>query len=134
MTIKQFAKERDISSQAIYQRLKREGLKISQLKQENSQELTEAGIKTLEGLFADAKEAREESRPIENQDSIEKLKTEIDYLKKRVEELEAERDRWAKQAESAQMTAQQAQAISMANLKALPAPRRSLWDIITRKK
>ena len=48
MTIKEFAKSQSISTQAVYQKLKTAKIPLSSIKQDNSQELTEDGIKLLE--------------------------------------------------------------------------------------
>lgn len=123
MTIKEFAKEMGISTQAIYQRIKGAGIKLDSLKMTGSQELSDEGRKQLAQLFT-----RQQST---NDDLQKALQTENEFLKQRCKELEADRDRWQKATEQAQQLAAQAQALSLARL---PAPRRSLLDWLRGKK
>ena len=130
MTIKQFAKKYSISPQAVYQKLKAAGIPLSDIKQGNSQELTEEGIKQLESIFV--KKSKEESA------EVERLKVENQLLKAQIEEIKADRDRWAELAKTAQESLQreqqathQAQAIQMATLQAMQ--KRSLWARLTGK-
>ena len=133
MTIKEFANSLSISPQAVYKRLKGAGIALDSIRQENSSELTDEGLKQLETLFENTVEKTVNESTIEPVE-LTALKVENEFLKQRIADLTADRDRWAALAEAAQQTAQQAQALNMANLKALPAPRRSLWDVITGKK
>lgn len=130
MTIKQFAKKYSISPQAVYQKLKAAGIPLSDIKQGNTQELTEEGLKRLESIFV--KKSKEESA------EIERLKVENQLLKAQIEEIKADRDRWAELAKTAQESLQreqqathQAQAIQMATLQAMQ--KRSLWARLTGK-
>ena len=130
MTIKEFAKIYSISTQAVYQKLKAQGIKPNEIKQGNSQELTEEGIKQLESIFV--KKSKEESA------EVERLKVENQLLKQQIEELKADRDRWAELARTAQESLQreqqathQAQAIQMATIQAMQ--KRSLWARLTGK-
>lgn len=131
MTIKQFAKKYSISPQAVYQKLKAAGIPLSDIKQGNSQELTEEGIKQLESIFV--KKSKEESA------EVERLKVENQLLKAQIEEIKADRDRWAELAKTAQESLQreqqathQAQAIQMATIQAI-GQKRSLWARLTGK-
>lgn len=130
MTIKEFAKQQSISPQAVYQRLKAAGIPIDSIREGKTSELTPDGLEKLSSLFLKPVEnsVKEETVSI---NQFKALQLENEFLKKRIEELTADRDRWAAQAEAAQQTAQQAQALNMANLKALPAPRQSIWERIT---
>ncbi len=130
MTIKQFAKKYSISPQAVYQKLKAAGIPLTDIKQGNTQELTEEGIKRLESIFV--KKSKEESA------EVERLKVENQLLKAQIEEIKADRDRWAELAKTAQESLQreqqathQAQAIQMATLQAMQ--KRSLWARLTGK-
>ncbi len=130
MTIKQFAKKYSISPQAVYQKLKAAGITLTDIKQGNTQELTEEGIKRLESIFV--KKSKEESA------EVERLKVENQLLKAQIEEIKADRDRWAELAKTAQESLQreqqathQAQAIQMATLQAMQ--KRSLWARLTGK-
>ena len=130
MTIKQFAKKYSISPQAVYQKLKAAGITLTDIKQGNTQELTEEGIKRLESIFV--KKSKEESA------EVERLKVENQLLKAQIEEIKADRDRWAELAKTAQESLQreqqathQAQAIQMATIQAMQ--KRSLWARLTGK-
>ena len=134
MTIKEFAKQQSISPQAVYQRLKAAGIPIDSIREGKTSELTPDGLEKLSSLFLKPVEKAVEN-PVKEEtvsmNQFKDLQLENEFLKKRIEELTADRDRWAAQAEAAQQTAQQAQALNMANLKALPAPRQSIWERIT---
>lgn len=128
MTIKEFATKQSISTQAVYKKLKAAGIPVSSIKQGNSQKLTAEGIKLLESIF-DKPEV----------DSVENLKVENQLLKQQIEELKADRDRWAEIAKTAQESLQkeqqathQAQALQMATLQAI-GQKRSLWARLTGK-
>lgn len=130
MTIKQFAKEQSISTQAVYQKMKRAGIDPASIKKEKSQELTEEGIKQLEQLFV--------NKTTDVEQTTEALKVEIELLNQRLQELTADRDRWAEIAKTAQealqreqQATQQAQALQMATLQALKRP--SIWARLTGK-
>ena len=148
MTIKELAKEKGISTQAVYQKLKAAGIQISSIKQENAQDLTPEGLEQINQLFTKGIEKNGQ----ENGDFIDKLKSlqlenerlkdekallkfQVDELKAMIDELRADRDRWAAQAESAQQTAQQAQALNLAAIQALPAPKEKAkwWQRFSRK-
>lgn len=134
MTIKEFAKQQSISPQAVYQRLKVAGIPLDSIRDGKTSEITPDGLEKLSSLFLKPVEKDVENSVKEENFSINQFKAlqlENEFLKKRIEELTADRDRWAAQAEAAQQTAQQAQALNMANLKALPAPRQSIWERIT---
>lgn len=111
MTVKEYAKACGVSVQAVYQRIKGAKISLDSLKDGSTGELTEDGIKRLDGLF---------KRDL----------TQVEALQARIKELEADRDAWKKAAEQAQLLAAQAQALSLARL---PAPRRSLLDVFRRK-
>jgi len=119
MTIKEIAKEKGVSTQAVYQKIKAAGLKISDLRAENSVELTESGLKAVNQLFVKQSETTVNKNKLV--DKIKELEKQVSMLESALQEARADRDRWAAQAEAAQQTAQQAQALNMATLKALPA-------------
>ena len=148
MTIKEFAKSHGVTVQAVYSRIKAEGINLQDIKRENSPELTEAGLDALSAMFnSGAGEAsrtiavlkaslKETLKQLENQstelDNIkadaEALKGELDEQKrltehwKTVAELAQEQaDKWSAALKEAQLTAQQAQMLHLAAYKALPA-------------
>jgi len=137
MTIKQFAKKYSISTQAVYQKLKAANIQLSDIKQGNSQELTEEGLRQLESIFA--------NKSKEKTESIERLKVENQLLNDQIKEIKADRDRWAAAAKAAQealaaaqealqreqQATHQAQAIQMATIQTMQ--KRSLWARLTGK-
>ena len=75
----------------------------------------------------------------EETESIERLKIENQFLKAQIEELKADRDKWAEIAKTAQESLQkeqqathQAQALQMATIQAI-RPKGSLWARLTGK-
>lgn len=129
MKIKDFAKNKGITPQAVYQKLKAAGISISSITEENSPELTESGLEILNELFTKEIE-KSFNQTSDLLKTIDTLKIENRLLKEELEETRRQRDLWAAQAAEAQKTAQQAQALNLAAFKALPAPeeKRSLWD------
>lgn len=156
MTIKEFARRQGVTPQAVYQKMKAAGLDVSSIKKENSADLTAEGLEAVKALFSkQGKESNKETAAL--LDKINSLNGQlnekaavIETFKARIEELTAERDKWAalaaglqealKQeqelAKREQQTAQQAQALNMASIQALKAsPRRlSLWQRLTGKR
>ena len=159
MTIKEFATNYQISTQAVYKKLKAENIPLSLIKQGNSQELTPEGINQLESIFF--KKGKEEVETVERlkvenqllnsqleairadrdreKETEERLKAENQLLKAQIEEIKADRDRWAETAKTAQESLQreqqathQAQAIQMATIQAI-GKRPSLWARLTGK-
>ena len=130
MNIKDFAKTKQISTQAVYQKIKAAGLSLDDLREEKTGDLSEQGLQTLETLFT--------KQTVKTSEATTRLLTELkienEFLKKRNAELEADRDAWKDAAEKAQQIANQAQSLNLANLQALPAPKISLWERLTGKK
>lgn len=133
MTINEFAKKRGISTQAVYQRMKKSSVDLKAIKDAKTGELTEEGLETLNNLFSkDGTTADKEKTALidkiaalKNELNTERLKNEL--LNKRLEELESDRDRWhaeaIEQRELAKAAQQsisvQAQALGAANVKLL---------------
>ncbi len=130
MNIKDFAKIKQISTQAVYQKIKASGLSLDDLREEKTGDLSEQGLQALETLFT--KQTVKTSEATTR--ILTELKVENEFLKKRNAELEADRDAWKAAAEKAQQIANQAQSLNLANLQALPAPKVSIWERITGKK
>ncbi len=130
MNIKDFAKIKQISTQAVYQKIKASGLSLDDLREEKTGDLSEQGLQALETLFT--KQTVKTSEATTR--LLTELKVENEFLKKRNAELEADRDAWKAAAEKAQQIANQAQSLNLANLQALPAPKVSIWERLTGKK
>ena len=141
MTIKEFAKEKGVTLQAVYQKIKAAGLELKDIKDSETQELTQNGLNELDKLFSKNKDIQSinlTALKIE----LEKLKAENEILKQQRNDLESQLDSWKEQTKAqqetinglqtalqqAQQTALQAQALNMASIKLLPPPRKSIWD------
>lgn len=109
MTIKEFAKSKGISTQAVYQRIKGAGLTLDTLR--DAQGLTQDGLRQLEALFtAPATDGRQKA-----------LQEQIEALTAALEDMRKQRDQWQRQAEQtaaalevAQRIADQAQQLNAA--------------------
>ena len=104
MTIKQFAQEHGVSCQAVYQRLKRNKLKVETLingeNPSNKRELSEDGLNTLNQLFInkestlnDVEQQVDKHVDTGLRNQIETLTAEVEQLTRRVKELEIENAR-----------------------------------------
>ena len=155
MTIKDFAKKRGISTQAIYQRLKLIDRPLDQVRVASTGELTAEGEALLVDLYSKQKPTKKtlvDSQFNELKAEAEAIKIDRDGVQAQVEALQtalasmtAERDAWQRAAEDnarrideahqlteqAQRIADQAQKLNVANLQALPAPKLSLWSWLT---
>lgn len=100
MTIKEFAKSKGISTQAVYQRIKGAGLALDSLR--DAQGLTQDGLQQLEGLFAStATDSRQKA-----------LQEQIQALTAALEDMRQQRDQWQRQAEQAANALEVAQRIA----------------------
>lgn len=129
MTIKEFAKNKGISTQAVYQRIKVAKIELSSLK--SGDQLSPDGLARLEQLFT-----TQDRSSIDKLTALEAdkaaLQTTIDRLEALLEETRQQRDQWQQQAmqsaqalEAAQKIADQAQQLNAAAMQriALPAPK-----------
>lgn len=89
MTIKDFAKLHGVSSQAVYQRMKKAGIDIATIKDKASGHLTEAGQSELEKLYSgsDNETASNQSSLLALQAENQQLNNQIDMLKDQVDHL-----------------------------------------------
>lgn len=129
MTIKEAAARYGVSRQAIYQRLKRQGLQVDTLRDPKTGELTPDGEATLSSMFTEA-EAAEQTTPDNNQAQIDALTAERDALRDQVAQLTSQVD--TINAQLATLTDErdflrraldQAQQLHAMTLQALPPPR-----------
>jgi polyhydroxyalkanoate synthesis regulator phasin len=129
MTIKEAAARYGVSRQAIYQRLKRQGLQVDMLRDPKTGELTPEGEATLSSMFTEA-EATEPTTPDNNQAQIDALTAERDALRDQVAQLTSQVDTIS--AQLATLTDErdflrraldQAQQLHAMTLQALPSPR-----------
>lgn len=83
MTLKEFAASVGVSVQAVYKRLKANGLNLDQLRDKETGHFTDEGLKAVEKIF---------SQNSTKSTEVDKLKTEVERLKTQVEMLTNERD------------------------------------------
>lgn len=149
MTIKEFAKARGITTQAVYARIKAANINLEKIKAKDSAELSPEGLEIVKQLF-DKKKGCNEEKTAEYlfkisalQAQNEKLTNSLEEAKKQGEDWRGQAERWAQAAkeaqemalnaqqtitklqdalQEAQKTAQQAQAINMATLQRITAP------------
>lgn len=107
MTIKEFAKSKGISTQAVYQRIKNAGIQLDTIR--DAQGLTQDGLQRLDELFA---------TPAQNGSQAQ-----IQALRDALEDMRKQRDHWQRQAEQmaaalevAQRIADQAQQLNAATI------------------
>ena len=125
MTIKELSTRAGISAQAVYKRLKANGLNLDELRDKETGHFTAEGLEKVESLFQLDRAEVESVDQLKTQ--VEKLKIEVERLKTQVESVTNERD-YLREALSRE------QALQMAALQkgpALPSGRvRSWWDRI----
>lgn len=130
MTIKEVAAKYGISQQAIYQRIKNNGISLKSLKDQKTGELTPDALGILENLFGESSEKFNQQRMSKEEELtrlralIQSLEHENELLKIKLEATEA-----AKVA--AVETLNQERALFT---RLLPAPRPSLWERLKGKK
>lgn len=129
MTIKEFAKNKGISTQAVYQRIKGAKIELSSLK--SGDQLSPDGLARLEQLFtAQDRPSIDKLTALEADKAA--LQATVDRLEALLKEARQQRDQWQQQAmqsaqalEAAQKIADQAQQLNAAAMQriALPAPK-----------
>jgi len=141
VTIKELAEKTGLTQQAIYKRLKSNGLDLKSLKDKATGHFTAEGLQAVAQLFelditdttTPHTEPQESAAPVENgvESEVEKLKKEVERLTteveklnnlnstmvEKVEALESERDYLRQTLQQAQTI----QALTLAKLPALPA-------------
>lgn len=148
MTIKEFAKEQGITTQAVYARIKAAGIDLQGIKKPNTAELTADGLEILNAVFA-KNDGTNGAKIAEYKAELKMLQVKVEKLEKELEDTKEAAERWRQQAETwlemlqkaqeaalnsqslanklheslqdAQRTAQQAQALNMASIQALKA-------------
>lgn len=146
MTIVDFAKETGLSKQAIYQKLKRKNIKLSDIQQPDNNELTEEGLFTLTELFSIKATSNGKAAPASKvdgaltnktdntEDRIKQLEEENKQLRAAIDELRAAAALKDQQLIAAyKQQADFAQEIALKRLPGEAAPRPSLWERITRR-
>ena len=148
MTIVDFAKETGLSKQAIYQKLKRKNIKLSDIQHPDNNELTQEGLLTLTELFkikvADNGKLMPESKEEVNIDRkkvndnnaeriIKQLEEENEQLKISIAELRAAAAVKDQLIDALTARAEFAEKISLQRLPGDTAHKPTLWQRITRK-
>lgn len=144
MTIVDFAKETGLSKQAIYQKLKRKNIRLSDIQQPDNNELTKEGLFTLTELFgvkvSDNGKAVKASKvdgvltgkTDNTEERIKQLEEENKQLRAAIDELRAAAALKDQQLiEAYRQQADFAQQIALKRLPGEAAPRPSLWQRIT---
>ena len=125
MTIKQAAEKYKVSPQAIYQRLKKQGVNVNSLMDKETQELTPEGEMILDKLF-DKKSAPLKANSTayaeEQKKQITALNIEISTLKEKIEGLERELAAAREDRDYLRLQLDKAQDNLTENIKRLPAP------------
>lgn len=133
MTIKEFAKNKGVSTQAVYQRIKSAKIELSSLK--SGDQLSPEGLARLEQLFTTQDRPSIDKLAVLEADKA-ALQATVERLEALLEDTRKQRDQWQQQAaqaaqalEAAQRIADQAQQLNAAAMQkiALPAPKESFF-------
>ena len=123
MTIKQMAAKHNVSPQAIYQRLKKQGVNVNSLMDKETQELTPEGEMILDQLF-DKKtaplKANSTAYAEEQKKQITALNIEISTLKEKISALEKENTALKEERDFLRKALEKAQDNQADTLKLLP--------------
>ena len=148
MTIVDFAKETGLSKQAIYQKLKRKNIKLSDIQQPDNNELTQEGLLTLTELFkikvadngklttASKEEVNVDHKKVNDNSAegvIKRLEEENEQLKISIAELRAAAAVKDQLIDALTARAEFAEKISLQRLPGDTAHKPTLWQRITRK-
>ena len=98
MTITEIAREYHVSQQAVYQKMKRNGIKREDIQQPNSPQLTEEGERILRSLF-NKEEKQIAQQALSTASELNEANKQIETLKKQIEKAEKERDALSTQIE-----------------------------------
>lgn len=97
MTITEFAKSKNCSRQAIYQRYTKCGYKTQELTDTKGR-LTNHGLDILNSLYAEITDQQQEVSMQELTEQLKQKQAEVDEAKKAAEQARSERDIWHEQA------------------------------------
>lgn len=138
MTLNEYAIIRGVTVQSVYKRLK--GVTSVADITDKKHKLTPEGLELLKSLYDDPvpeeepgedpgedpkeEQTKDDSQEKKEREEIERLEALVSELKIQIEDLKTERDRWAEMARQSAQTAQQAQALHMASIKALDEPKK----------
>lgn len=128
MTIREAATLYGVSKQAIYQRLKKTGKPLDEIRDEKTQELTELGanlVNSIYGKKAD-KEQSSVNQPVKELESLKsenaRLQEQVNALTEKAAALTEERDFLRRSLDQSQ----QLQAMTLSRLPATPTERKSV--------
>ena len=150
MTIREVAQQTGLSHQAIYKRIKAQGLKLEDLKDKKTGQLSPEGEAILRDLFSiepqpeekPSEDNSEELRGLRNQ--VAELTTEVEKLRNQVATLENERDFLRDALEREQKNLEREQQLTGMITTKLPTPPQALpsgekgrlrtwWDKVRRR-
>lgn len=134
MTLKEYADNRGISPQAVYKRLKQRQINPSELKLENSRQLSEKGIQILNEVFNQIVN-KSTSQPVNQlsvdeselnrlKDELNASRTEIEQLRRQISSLTEVADQANKRADGLQEALYREQHNLELQLLALAAPKK----------
>ena len=119
MTIKEFATSTGITPSAVYKRLKQNGLKVADLTELGSPELTPEGLGKLKAIFVST---QVENRVEKTAQVISKLTDEVESLKKEITTLRAQVDALTGERDFLRQTLERQQQLTVITMARLPEP------------
>lgn len=147
MTIKEASKKYGVSTQAIYQRLKKHDIELSTVRDSVSGQLLQSGEELLEQLFTKQREEvdNESTTRLEEIQSVKEqllqVVNERNALRADVSRLEAElrgerelRSAIERERDTLRTALDQSQQLQAMTLSRIPEPRKSLWQRLTERK
>ena len=132
MTIKQFAEEQGISTQAVYKKIKERKLNVNQLKDEEGKELSQEGIGILANLFGNERKKVEEKNN-DFQPKIQHLEEENAILKAELEKVKALLQMKDSMIDMLKSQLDYMQRLQALTLQRIPDQRPTLWQRLTGK-
>lgn len=125
MTMKEAAAKYGVSRQAIYQKLKRQGLQVDTLRDPATGDFTPEGEEVLSSLFtpADTTTDNTDKRVDELTADVNRLQAEVDRLTAQIDTLTAQLTATTDERDFLRRALDQAQQLHAMALKALPQPR-----------
>lgn len=130
MTIKEAAAKYGISQQAIYQRIKNNGISLKSLKDPKTGDLTPDALGILENLFGESSEKFNQQR-VSKEEELTRLRALVQSLEHENELLKIKLEASEAAKAAAVETLNQERAMFT---RLLPAPRPSLWERLKGKK
>lgn len=150
MNIKEVSQQTGISQQAIYKKIRNRGIRIEDLKDKESGQLSEYGEAVIQELFFNEKGKNDRSKRVEKPVDkstfeneklnleIEKLRNQIENLENQVNQLEAIKESLTEERDYLKKALDQAQQLQLVTLSkipmALPAPEHGIKGWLARRR